>query len=83
VCQATSNPATDLETTPIPFFIRLDSTNNLSDLQVDANNLDFTGTVTPSTSTDIYWLIIPTPLLTPARGAGGEGDSGSLSLPPQ
>jgi len=68
--QATSDPSTNLDTTLIPFFIRLDSTNNVSNLQMETNNLDFSGTVNPSTSADIYWLIIPT--LAAADELGGE-----------
>lgn len=55
--ETTSNP----DSSTASFFIRLDSTENLGDLQTDPNNLDFTGMVNPSTSADIYWLIIPAP----------------------
>jgi hypothetical protein len=54
---ATADPTVDLDTTPVPFFIRFESAANFP---VDQETLDFTGTVAPSTSADIYWLIIPT-----------------------
>ena len=56
---ATSDP----NNTNALFFIRLDSMENIG-------NVSGTGTVAPSTSADIHWLIIP------AFGAGGAGASG-------
>ncbi|MBU0677677.1 MAG: hypothetical protein KJ626_06140 [Verrucomicrobia bacterium] len=47
------------------FFIRLDSMENIDDVNGD-------GVVGPSTSADIHWLIIPSP------GAGGEEPAGQL-----
>jgi hypothetical protein len=53
--------SSDPNNTTADFFIRLDSTQNVANLQMQANQLDFTGTVNPSTSADLYWLIIPVP----------------------
>jgi hypothetical protein len=60
---ATSNP----NLTPDPsdpsaprFFIRLEDLHNLSGADLD-DHLDFSGSVAPSTSADISWLIIPVP----------------------
>lgn len=61
---ATSNP----NLTPDPsdpsaprFFIRLEHLDNLSHAQIAPNHLDFSGSVDPSTSVAISWLIIPVP----------------------
>lgn len=43
------------------FFLRLDGTNGLEELQEDANQLDFTARVAPSSTADMYWLLIPAP----------------------
>ena len=53
VVEATS----DTDSTTAKFFIRLDTLENLGSVQRDANNLDFTATVSPSTSADISWLV--------------------------
>ena len=47
------------------FYIRIDSEENIDDTTGS-------GTIAPSTSADIYWLIIP------ARGAAQEVDTGTL-----
>lgn len=56
---ATSDP----NSTNAMFFIRIDSMDNISDVSG-------AGSVAPSSSADIHWLIIP------AYGAGGNGASG-------
>jgi len=55
----------DPDNTDALFFIRLDSKENIDD--VDGN-----GTIAPSTSADIHWLIIPAP------GASNGIESGTL-----
>ena len=68
---ATSDPTVDLATAPVPFFIRLNTMHNMTEVE-HPDDLDFTGTVEPSTTADIAWLIIPT------RAAAGTPPS-----PPQ
>ncbi|MCP4288282.1 MAG: calcium-binding protein, partial [Gammaproteobacteria bacterium] len=53
--------SSDPESATATFFIRLDSTEHVDNLQMDPNTLDFTGTVSPSSSAELYWLIIPAP----------------------
>ncbi|TAL16737.1 hypothetical protein EPN96_08080 [bacterium] len=48
------NPAPGSPEAEARFYIRVDSTENIS-------SVDGTGTVAPSTSADIHWLIIPAP----------------------
>ncbi|MFO7716587.1 hypothetical protein [Desulfosarcina sp.] len=61
VVQATADPADR----SARFFIRVDSMTNIG-------NVNGTGTVAPSTSADIHWLIIPAP------GASNGLSSGTL-----
>ena len=65
---ADGNPvpaSSDPENTDALFFIRLDSMENIDD--VNGN-----GTVLPSTTADIHWLIIPSP------GSSNGLESGTL-----
>jgi hypothetical protein len=55
--------SSDPKNTSALFFIRIDSMDNIQ-------NVSGSGSVAPSTSADIHWLIIP------AVGAGGDGSSG-------
>ena len=64
--------SSDPDNTSAQFFIRLDSIEHLANVQEDANNLDSNGTVNPSSTADIYWLIIPAP------GASEGIESGKL-----
>ncbi len=64
---ASSNP----DSTDALFFIRLDTTSNVSNL-VKQGMLEFTGSVAPSTSADIHWMIIPAP------GAADQNPEGTL-----
>ena len=57
----TVEATSDTDSSSAKFFIRLDTLENLGNVQRDPNNLDFSATVSPSTSADIYWLIIPAP----------------------
>ena len=57
--------SSDPENTDALFFIRLDSMENIDD--VNGN-----GTILPSTAADIHWLIIPTP------GSSNGLESGTL-----
>ncbi len=43
------------------FFIRVDGASNVSNLLPNPPDLNFTADVNPSTSADIYWLIVPVP----------------------
>jgi len=51
---AAFDPNADPETTGARFWISVDSMENI-------NNINGSGQVSPSTSADIYWLIIPVP----------------------
>lgn len=65
---ATGEPvvgSSDPQSTNAAFYIRVDSMENISD--VNGN-----GTVEPATAADIHWLIIPSP------GAGGQEPAGQL-----
>jgi hypothetical protein len=57
---ATSDSSVDLATSPVPFFIRLNTMDPPESFQIDPDQLHFTGTVDSSTTADIAWLIIPT-----------------------
>ena len=57
--------SSDPDNTDALFFIRLDSMENIDDV-------DGSGTVTPSTTADIHWLIIPAP------GASNGLEQGTL-----
>ena len=57
--------SSDPNNTEALFFIRLDSMENI-------NNVDGTGTVQPSSTADIHWLIIPAP------GASNGLEQGAL-----
>jgi len=62
---ASFDPNADPETTGARFFISVDSMDNISDV-------DGQGQISPSTSADIHWLIIPVP------GASGGEPYGKL-----
>ena len=51
---ASSDPDVDPEATGARFFISVDSMENIDDV-------DGQGTINPSTSADIHWMIIPVP----------------------
>ena len=57
--------SSDPDNTDALFFIRVDSMDNISDI-------NGAGTVSPDTSADIHWLIIP------AQGASNDVPSGTL-----
>ncbi len=60
---ASFDPNADPETTGARFWIRVDSMENI-------NNVDGSGRVSPSASADIYWLIIPVPGAADSRPQG-------------
>ncbi len=57
------DPDVDPDSTGARFFISVDSMENISDV-------DGQGTIEPSTSADIHWLIIPVPGAADARAQG-------------